>query len=287
MRIIHGILALGLLLVLCGVPAQAQKQYQTQIVASYNRNSSDRGSRFTFLGLTASQYFEPVKTDGHPYAEAAFLERIGSVFAMANHEEFSSGESTARGQTYSAGVEYARPASPLVLAALYSAGKNDGSGSIVGQKTSAYNVAAGYFLTKTLLASLGYSHSKFDFASSSLRLSDYTLFAKYVRDLERDKALSLSGFLTESRLERTSSSSTNTEAFLAVDYFFNRSLSAGAGILNNWGENRGTEGRTYLANLRIFFTPWVGSMIRYDRFQPEHADVGESESFGVDLGVRF
>lgn len=84
-------LAVFAVLGFCAATAYAEDAYQTEIAANYLRYDSSLDYRSTSTTVFAEVFFAPVKTADHPYAEAAFLERIGSVRVLATDGRMKQG----------------------------------------------------------------------------------------------------------------------------------------------------------------------------------------------------
>jgi hypothetical protein len=285
---------LSVALVFCAFAAYAEEQYQTEVLANYFRLDADQDARTIMYGFSAAVFFEPVKTADHPYALAAFLERIGSVFASAGHEDSKSGPWEGKGPMLVAGVNYAKPGFPLAIQAMYVTSKIDFGAPFNGNvKSNSYSLSVGNYFTNNLLAGVGYSYSKTDssfsgFLSGSANTKGYDLFVNYVYELEHGRELAFAGDMGKSRSDYLIETVSNTEVALSVDYFFNRSLSAGVGIANSSSkDDNNNEGRTYSANVRYFITPRFSVLATYDRFLNAHPGLLNDKSFGATLAARF
>jgi len=287
------VMVLSLVLVFCAVAAYAEEQYQTEVSATYFRSDTDQDNRAFLYGGSAEVFFEPVKTAEHPYAEAAFLERIGSVFVNALNQDTKSGSQEGNGPMLQVGVNYAKPGFPLAIQAVYFTSKIDFGAPYNGNmKSNGYALSVGNFFMDTLLAGVDYTYNKTDFSSaggpsSSTNTKDYDLFAKYLYELEHGRELSFAGKLGTSKSDDGTETLSNNHVGLSVDYFFNRSLSAGVGIENNSGKDKDDEGRTYSANVRYFITPRLSVQATYDRFLNANPGLSNDKSFGATLAARF
>lgn len=245
-------------------------------------------------GVAAEVFFAPVKTAEHPYAEAAFLAHIGSAFVSVLNEEMKGpGPMKGNGQALAASINYTTPDFPLAIKAMYSTLKFDLDAPYnTKSKFNAYGLSIGNYFTHTLLAGVEYSYSKADssnplFPTITTKSKDYGLFAKYVHELEHGRELSFEGSLGTSKSDDGTENLSNTNVALAVDYFFNRSLSAGVGIENSSGKDKDFEGRTYSTNVRYFITPRISVQAKYDRFLNANPGLYTEKSFGATLAARF
>jgi outer membrane receptor protein involved in Fe transport len=275
---------LSVVLVFCTVAAYAEEQYQTEVSADYIRLDTDKNSRTLAYGVSAEMFFAPVKTAEHPYAEAAFLEHIGSAFVSVLNYEMKTGTLEGNGQRLLAGVNYTRPDFPLAIKATYATTKLDFNAPANGKlHFKSYDLSIGNYFLHTLLAGIEYSYFKED----SSRSKDYRLFAKYVHELEHGRALNFDGNLGTSKSDDGTETLSNNYVGLSIDYFLNRSLSAGVGIDNNSGKDESNEGRTYSANVRYFFTPRLSVRANYARFLNANAGLSDFKLFGATLAARF
>jgi hypothetical protein len=273
--------------------AYAAEHYQAEISPEYLRSDSDDNFRAILAGFNAEMFFSSVDTADHPYAEAAFLERIGSVFTSAGRVDTKDDILKGDGIFYGAGINFTKPDFPLAIRATYSATKIDYTDPATGDlKISAYDVRAGYYFLPTLFGGVEYAHAKRDFALAGFRgvsdkRADYGLFAKYVHELRGGKELSLEGAFGTNKFDDGTETLTNTRESLSADYFFKRSLSAGIGIAYNSGKDRETEGTTYSANVNAFITPMFSIKAFYERFLNSNNDQPSDRSIDVALAARF
>jgi hypothetical protein len=284
---------LSVVLVFCAVAAYAEEQYQAEVSANYSRSDYDFDSRAIMYGVSAEVFFEPVKTTEHPYAEAAFLERIGSAFVFVGNFDSKAGSSEGKGPMLEVGVNYAKPGFPLAIQAMYFTSKQDYGAPFNGTvKSNGYALRVGNYFTNTLLAGVEYMYDKADFSftgfsMASSNIKDYRLFAKYIYELEHGRELSFEENMGTTKSDDGTKTLSNTDVALAVDYFFSRSLSAGAGIGNNSGKDKNSEGRTYSANIRYFFTPRFSARATYDRFLNANPGLSNDKIVGATLAARF
>ncbi len=285
------VLVLSVVLIFCAVAAYAGEQYKTEISASYNRLDTDQDGRTLAYGVSAEVFFAPVKIAEHPYAEAAFLERIGSAFLSVLNEDVKSGTLTGKGPALTAGLNYTKPGFPFAIQAMYTTMKVDFDAPYGETKNNGYSLRVGNYATNTLLAGVEYNYSKsessFTGPTYSTKSTGYGLFAKYVHELAHGKELSFEASLGTSKLDDGTETLSNTDLALSVDYYLNRSLSVGVGIVNSSGKDDNDEGRTYSANVRYFITPRFSVQATYDRFLNANADLTNYRTFGATLAARF
>lgn len=290
--------SLAVLVALCSCASAsyaAEEQYQTEISALYGRSDFAQDYRLTGIGVLAEVFFAPVKTAEHPYAEAAFLERIGSVRVMALDVGTKGGGTKTDGRQLLVGVNYAKPDSPLLIQAMYGSQQYDYDTPVNAvSKGSSINLNIGNYFTHTLLVGVDYFSSKSKFSYSSygmptfyFRHIDYGFSAKYVNEMEHGNALSLYGSLSSSTSDDGIDNLKNTNEHLLVDYYFNPTLSAGFGIGNSSGEDLHAENRTYSMNVRHFVAPSVSVSAIYQRYLKKNDGYDDSKFTQIMMSLRF
>ena len=174
--------------------ANAQDSYQSEISADYYRSDDKDHNTNSNYALNAKIHLSPVSTAGHPFAEAAFLERIGNVQAFVIQSDFksSSGIEASR-SSYGAALTYAKPDLPVVLQATYSKRKGELKSPASGEATAdTYGLGLAYFLDKNLLAGIKYTESEpiiingttpasASISKGTSKTKHYSLTAKYVK----------------------------------------------------------------------------------------------------------
>jgi hypothetical protein len=289
---------LGLTFVLMSsAPAYAQEQYRTEIFATYQRSDFDLDGR-SLDALAGLEFFlAPVNTAAHPYAEAAFLEKIGSVgFAVMDHD-FKGGPANADGQSYDLFVNYTTPDFPVVIRVEWTRINEEfqASSTQIKGESDFYRIVLGKYLSYGLLADIGYveDHSTSRFTtpattnSNSNTSREYSLHAKYVRELTGGTAVNLEASAVRQTFD-VSGESRNSEAFsLGGDYYFNRGLSVGATVVSNNSPFNSADGKTYSVNARFFITPSLSLKAGYERFLNDNNGELNTRNYAVTLAARF
>lgn len=272
-----------------GSAADAMEQYQTEVSAIYSRFDSEDDFQLISYGPAVEWYFSPVNTSDHSYAEAAFLERIGSVFATVQEMSIEIGAFEADGPMTLIGINYTRPDFPLAIQAEVGYGKLDIDTVSGDVKIKSYLLNAGYFLAKTLLAGIEYSTTKLEvsIAATDLKQTDYGLFGKYVHEVGNHQELNLEARLSREKVFNGVEDLTNTVEEILVDYYLSRSLSIGVGIANSSGQDDSRDGMTYSARARYFIVPQFSIEAGYEKFQEAHDGYAGEKSFDVILSARF
>lgn len=276
------------------VPAQCEETYQTEVSAEYDHTADSQSNDSTLYGIAAQFFFEPVKTDDHPYAEAAFLERIGSfsVLAATFEQDISTLSTKVSGPAIAADVTLAKPGFPLTLEAMYLTENLDFESPNTGSvKITTYDVKIGNFFTNTFHAGIEYTANNTEFSGGltgpTLKGTDYGLFAKYIYELEQSRELSFEGSVLLENLDDGTETLKNTDFTLSVDYFLNRSLSFGVNVGSNSGDDKSLTGTTYGANVLYFFTPRFSARVAYNRFENSSADEASNYTTTVLAALRF
>ncbi len=216
---------LGLTFVLMSsAAAYSQEQYRTEIFATYQRTDFASEGR-SLDALAGLEYFlAPVNTAAHPYAEAAFLEKIGSVgFAVIDHD-FKAGSANADGQSYGLFVNYTTPDFPVVVRVEWTRTNDDfqASSTQIKGENDLYRIVLGKYLSYGLLAEIGYGedHSTTRITSPTTTNSnsdtskEYSLRAKYVRELTGGTAVNLEASAVQQTFD-VSGESRDSEACLS------------------------------------------------------------------------
>ncbi len=269
-----------------------EEQYQTEISALYGNLEAGDDFKMTTKAINGEVFFAPVNTKGHPYAEAAFLERIGSASLAAFRSDIKATGNKGDGMTYMVGVNIAQPGFPVAVELMYSTSNFDyGPPSDSTFKSKGYGLRVGNYFTDHLLAGVELSTSKTDASASGFAMTfkskDYGLFARYAGELSKGKHVSFEGNVLQSTSEDDTDKEKNTSIGLSADYFFNRALSTGIGLEKSSGDSESDEGMTYSANIRYFFTPRYSVQLGYDRFLNSNEGSWSDWSYNLTLAARF
>jgi hypothetical protein len=158
-----------------------------------------------------------------------------------------------------------------------------------------FRIALGKHLSYGLFAAVGYGeiHVKSAFTSStvtdsdSLTLKEYSLNAKYVRELARGTAVNLEARAVHLTFDVSGESQNIEEVLLGGDFYFNRRLSVGAGVASNNAGVRSSDGKTYSVNARAFIMPNLSLEAAYERFLNDHNGEPNRRNYSVMLAARF
>lgn len=277
----------------------AQDSYQTEISAGYSRWDDEDDNKTTTYDISAKLHFLPVNTVEHPLAEAAFLERIGNVQLHVGKAEYKSDSTIdmeANGPLYGATLTYAKPDLPVVLQAQYAKIQLEFESPLDGDLTSdVYGFGIGYFLDKSLLAGIQYSHSETDtkikyltFSSETTSKKDnYALAAKFVREQSDGTAYNLEGSIGIEQFDDESDDGSNTIFVVSGDYYLNREVSLGAGFGLNTGDDKDNEGKAVRLDFNAFLTSQFAVNIGVEKFIADNDEGEDANTFNVGVKVRF
>lgn len=302
------ILCLGSILVLVGPTTSfAQEQYRTELSAKYQRNDFEREGRTLYTTAGLEYFLAPVHTDNHPYAEAAFLERIGSVGFSGTDGDYNSDGATGDQRSYDLFVNYSTPDFPVVITASWYTGtdnyKYNGGyyGYLADSDYDYYSLSLGKYLSHGLLVNIAYSlnhaettntfwYTPLPAASmdiSTFRSKQYSLATKYVRELENGSAFNLEGFLLQESFDASGQKEHNFIVAVAGDYYFTRRVSAGVGIMSQNTASQYSDGKSYSINVKGFITPRFSVQTRYERFLNDNDGRPSDRNYALTLAARF
>lgn len=285
------IFVLSAVLVFISTAAFSEEQYSSEVSIHHHRTDYQFNGRSLDNGVAASFFLMPVKTGDHPYAEAAFLEKIGSVNLSAGQTDYRAGTLEGDGSYFSASLNYTTPDFPLVITPIVSISSEDYTNSFVKSADGkVYGLAVGKFLSYGLLATVGYYNSKweYDYISATdddITYHQYFLMAKYVKETGGGSGLNLEAGVQRIQASDSDSSGNFYPFFAAADYYFTRGLSAGIGI--DVINDSDSDSKTYSANIRNFFTPSISLQISYDRNLDDQAGEPDSRDFMLTASARF
>lgn len=276
--------------------AYAQENFQTEISAYHYNLEDDNDLEFTANSIILKQHFAPVDTSDHPLAEAAFLERIGSVELLIGIADLQYGYgsgSEADGSEYGASITYMEPELPIALQAMFV--KTDlefDSPADADMTINAYTLGIGRFLEDGVIFGIEHSHSETELSSPGFpkytnEIDTYEVAAKYVSDLPDGKAFNVEGTLGFKKYDDGSVDDTNTIFEVSGDYYFDVKTSIACGLSINTGDNKDAEGKEYAIGFNTFMTSNFNIDIGFKKFLADNSKGEDDESFNVTLSARF
>lgn len=259
--------------------------------------------------LTGKIYFSPVENRDHPLAEAAYLQRVGSV-AIAGYRQknvynlstvsplFFDEESVTRGGAIQA--TYMQPDKPFMFQASYQSDTTDAEDQIMNtlyeyeEESSGYGISLGYFLSDSFLLGISYGdyETTFDKAPPLLPENDETtetrgLYLKYV-----DKIASGDAFNIESGIiYYAEDDSVDTEKYrrmsLAGDYYPNQAFSIG--VEYNRYEFNQSNANVDSTGVRstYFISPMYAVSLAYSETDYGTSPFDDAKEYKVGLSARF
>lgn len=225
--------------------------YQAEVNATAIRFDTDGiSSKYESYGLGGSYYFNAVKTDNLPLAEAAYLGKNSNVFAGYSYTEGTA--YTPKTNSYGAGVEVYIPENFLYIKA--GVARN----SYEGDKDSDWFTTVGITPIDGLLITTSYQHDAG---------YDANIQAKYVTDIGNGQFINVEASLADTDYAGTYKS-------IGGDFFIDRTFSVGAVI----GDD--DRGSSYTVRTRKFFSEQFSGELSYS-----DNDFGNAVSLGAS--VRF
>lgn len=280
---------------LAGGEALAGDSYRTELVLDHSRLSNDGGYEQQLSGASAEIYFEPVNVKNHPLAEAAFLERVGSVFFLGGRGNADSPLLSAETRRmYIAGISYAKAESPFVGAVVYSKGDWDYDTPDATWERDAYLLGTGWYVTPTGLVSLAWIHGDSEFGADgwpdrNWEDDTYSVGFKYVGKFASGAAYNVESKLSVEENDMDGEKDSINVVALAGDYYLSRRLSLGGGIELSRGSDESREGNTYTATARWFITPRLSAEVETSWFIVTRAEQKDENERSTDLtlALRF
>lgn len=274
----------------CFGTVYAQDSYQAEVSAKYCSSEDDDNIEYKIYGVNAEVYFSKVDTTGHPLAEAAFLERIGSIEVIAGIEEFKEDTNVeADGPLYGVGATFMNPKLPIAFQASFITSKLEFDSPSDGDATKdLYEFGFGYFITDRLIAWLIYGYSDVEQPIPGAKESNnYELSAKYVRVLADGTAFNIEGGLVLRQFDDGTEDGSNTIFNVLCDYYINQKVSIGAGFEINTGDYKGDEGKTFAMDFKAFVLPRISINAGFEKFLADNDGGADKESLQVTLSARF
>ncbi len=281
-------------IIFCFGTVYAQDSYQAEVSAKYYSSEDDDNIEYKIYGVNAAVYFSKVDTTGHPLAEAAFLERIGSIEVIAGTKEYKEEPNAeADGPLYGVGATFMNPKLPISFQASFITSKLEFDSPSDGDATKElYEFGLGYFITNRLIAELIYGYSEEELSISGMpnittEYNNYELSAKYVKVLVDGTAFNIEGGLVLRQFDKGAEDGSNTIFKVLCDYYINQKVSIGAGFEINTGDYKGDEGKTFAMDFKAFVLPRISINAGFEKFLADNDGGADKESLQVTLSARF
>lgn len=290
------LLSLCMLSSVLSITSHAQESYQRELSLGYTSSEDNANKESKFYGVTAEVYFSPVDTKRHPYAEAAFLGRVGSVGLLVGEMKEEQVDIKGDGHLYGAMLNYMKPDLPIAILAAYGRGNFEFTPNMpldVDVEIDFYHIEVGRFLSDGLLLSIGYSHKENDLIIPAVSLKettkndDYTLATKFVKEKMDGTAYNVEGNLGISQTDDGTDSSSNTIIGASGDYYFDRRTSLGGGLEINKGDDKDDEGKTLAIDFNTFVTPSFSINMSFEKFLADNNEGEDEKTVSIDILTRF
>ncbi|MDH5711723.1 MAG: hypothetical protein OEZ15_08690 [Gammaproteobacteria bacterium] len=281
-------------LVLLSLPAvsYSQSSYKIEIGAELskeNQNTSDNKNTL----LSAQIFFDEVTIGSHPYAEAAFLEQTSSIGIGYSNFDITSNAFDFSGDQIIFGVDYVLPDSLIILqGGITSADGDYKNGLKGGFDADGIFIGIGKYITENSAITIRYLQLDGDanFVPSikiTSKLTEIGVDYKIVEELRDGAAFKFEASFTSSDMDMDTTSETNTIIEFSGDYYQNQSISIGASLEINSGDDKGSEGKTFGLNLGMFLTPVFAIAVEFNQFMADNTSVDDSDEVVLVGAVRF
>lgn len=277
-------------IIFCFGTVYAQDSYQAEVSAKYYSSEDDDNIEYKIYGVNGEVYFAKVDTTGHPLAEAAFLERIGSIEVTAGIEEFKADPNVkADGPLYGVGATFMNPRLPITFQASFITSKLEFDSPSDGDATKEhYEFGFGYFVTDRLIAWLIYGYNEVEQPIPGAKeYNNYELSAKYVRVLADGTAFNIESGLLLRQFDDGTEDGSNAIFKVLCDYYINHKVSIGAGFEINTGDNMYDEGKTFAIDFKAFVLPRISINAGFEKFLADNDEGADKGSLQVTLSARF
>ncbi|MGD8941139.1 MAG: hypothetical protein PVJ72_17285 [Gammaproteobacteria bacterium] len=284
-----------------GVCNEPPNSYRAEAELGYSTtDGDDYDSKIVDLGF--AYYLSPVSISNTPYAEAPFLERVGSVVAVYgkidSEWDFGSGD----GPLYGLGFQYAEKNLPFYFDVLYAKADQDidskvNSRATANIKSDTVGIDFGYYLSDDSAISFGYAQNEtkgeaynpYQFPQQETFKSEsdnYSIGFKKVTLLDQNRAFNLEIEFLRSSYDDDGESGDNDEISLLADYYVNPATSFGLGFMTNSGDAESAEGDTVSLRFKVYATPAFSLEAAYDDFSAKQ-DNNDSRTVSFGVGARF
>lgn len=263
--------SIALVLAAAGLSAgvASAQDYQFEAGISYADFSYEAGGSDSALSIGGEYHFSPVKTSGHPLAEAAFLQNssnLAAFYATTDESEVD---------TLGIGGEFYM--NQLYLRGGFARGESDASG--VDVTVDALIGRIGIVLTPGFRVAAGIDRLDTDIDSNLVADPEATnntvLEAKYVTKMSGGTAVNVEGDLTF-----VDDEGDTTTLALAGDYYLNPMASLGLRLASS--DNDAGSTTDFGVGGRMFFTPAFSGGLEYHT-----AGDGDDDVFEITLAARF
>lgn len=244
--------------------AASAQAYQTEISGGLSRDTltvqlgeifggtSEWEMELDVLNVGGRWHFDEVNTEGHPLAEASFLQRSSSLAANYRYIDFSGGDS---GDWLNLQLEYFVPNSIFYVAAHYDyidARERDDADDFAGDDggESQWGMAFGVTPVDGLLITTRYRSPPFEYFFYQAWFPEQTgydpnLQVEYVMPLAKQTAVRLEASYVKG--QSVDGVSIEDEVTIGGDYYINRTWSVGAKVFDQYETGYGLRTRKFFS----------------------------------------
>lgn len=285
-------IVISLFLLILPVVSYSQNSYQVEVGAGFARDK-ENSSEMENTALVAEIFFDEITTDSHPYAEAAFLKQASSLTAGYLDNDFTSTVFEYSEDVVLLGVNYVVPDSLVLFQAGYIAGDGEYRNGLRGDfKADGIFVGIGKYVTdhSTIIVNYSQLDGEANFVpstTSTIKTTEIGVEYKTVEKLQGDAAFNFEASLASSDTDINTTSETNTIIGFSGDYYLDKSISVGASLEINSGDDKSDEGKTVGLNLSMFLTPSFAVFVEFNQFIADDASGDDSDEVAFGGVARF
>lgn len=258
----------------------AQADYQNEIgLYTYQTEDADNDTS-DGTSLFYSYYFNSVDTSKGPWAEAAFINRAGSIGLSLSRSDSSFSTTKAESTSSFIGVEIANPDSDFYFAINHHSGETDykSSTSTYKSENTGYGASVGYFIQKYTLITFSHDESETEYTGLSQGLAYDSDTNSVIAQLLILKGNSTALSLTAGYIVREDSDDDEFKTtYLSGNYYLNSRLGIGGGLSTYSSNIDAAKGKSYNVNINYYFNPQVRIGLLYSQFKPDNDKGTESE----------
>lgn len=277
--------ALFLLFAITSVNVHA---YQWEAILTYEQSEAEDNSlEADSTEINATWYFTPVKSNGGPLAESAYLTQASSLnLGYTDITIDFTGSTKFDGSAITLGALYVVPESKYFFGFDYiDAPLKDGALKL---DLSFFTLTAGKYFSDTLSGFLAYSDDSTDTPFVNIDTTSIAVGVKNIIKMNGKNINMEATVLTETQeYSDSTADETNTSILLSGDYYFSREFGLGAQLELNNGDDTSTEGTTFEINAQYFFKPELAILASYETFSADNAGEADEDTLLVSLLARF
>ena len=269
--------------------ALAEDTFQNEAGLSYSRSKADI-ARVNTIAAEATYFFDklPAQPRDYPLEQAQFVERTGSFSVNYARTSFDidNAQRLSNGSMYGANVDFRRPDTPLIVSAGYESFYSGKAGfplvSIESESdTRQYQLSIGSYVDRTTALTLHWSRSttRSRLTSSSISSDfkdNFTSIGFSGQHLARlsggDHLAFVAGISRDTHEQEGAASEKNRTLFLQATYYPAKTLGLTLGVASDRGDDRLSEGESYLAGVKMFVTPAISLSLDFSRFLAKAPD---------------